>query len=87
MLSKLSFQIIICLPTAVIAVVGGIDPPIPVPVPVPPIPIPDPAGYQDPLDPSTWNGIPDNISNELALDSLGCIDDVNTDSVAVTSDQ
>ena len=65
---------------AAMAMVGGIDPP-PTPIPVPdpptpvdpPVPVPDPGDYQDPTDPSTWEGIPSNISDDLAEDCLTCI--------------
>ena len=59
---------------------GGIDPPpIPdpptpdPPTPIPDPPTPDPGDIVNPNDPSTWPGIPDDISDHLAEAALHCI--------------
>ena len=36
--------------------------------------IPDIPDIQNPLDPSTWNGIPDNITEDSALEALQCVE-------------
>ena len=59
--------------------VRGLNPLIPVPIPVPIVdPDVDPTDYQNPSDPSTWVGIPDNISDDEALAALTCINEAFT---------
>ena len=55
---------------------NGIDPPPVPPIPDPPVPVPVPdPDIEIPTDPDTWAGKPDNISDELALSALACIEE------------
>ena len=40
----------------------------------PDIPVPVDPDFQNPLDPTTWNGIPSDITESQALNALECMD-------------
>ena len=86
-MTRFKFALSLCYYVASGMDVGGIDPPIPIPIPVPtPTPI-DPTDYQNPLDPTTWIGIPDDISNDEAEAALTCIIDAYGSRVTSTDMQ